>query len=191
MPYVGWWIDEWKSKLQGGRIVWIMFSVSRDERPNWRWRKEGWRSSLIERVVRAMDILRIRSWRPLLREQWCWKNGRPPGWTEMLDKTVEISVPEVPVRTAVSPFRRMVHQTRLSTDAWNKCNDSVLDVVRTPDVVVRRYVGFHPQKTIVEKPVDLSNGKKFRGKSWKRFSVRLLMFLGDESLHSIGPQVVV
>ena len=52
-------------------------------------------------------------------------------------------------------------------------------------------MGFHSLKTIVEKPVDLSNGKKIWEKSLKRFSVCLLMFLGDESLHSVGSQVVV
>jgi len=49
--------------------------------------------------------------------------------------------------TIPPPFWRIVPQTRLSTRAWIiQCNESVLDVVRTPDVIVRRYVGFHPLK---------------------------------------------
>ena len=55
-------------------------------------------------------------------------------------------------------------------------------------VEVRRYVGFHPLKTIVEKPVM---GKNSEENLEKDSPYVLLMIPGDEGLHSMSPQVVV
>ena len=55
-------------------------------------------------------------------------------------------------------------------------------------VEVRRYVGFHPLKTIVEKPVM---GKNSEENLEKDSPYVLLMIPGDKGLHSMSPQVVV
>ena len=57
-----------------------------------------------------------------------------------------------------------------------------------PGIEVRRYVGFHPLKTIVEKPVGGINSEENLEKDSPYV---LLVFPGDEGLHSISPQVVV
>ena len=55
-------------------------------------------------------------------------------------------------------------------------------------VEVRRYVGFHPLKTIMEKPLL---GKNSEENLEKDFPYKLLVIPGDEGLHSMSPQVVV
>ena len=55
------------------------------------------------------------------------------------------------------------------------------------DVEVRRYVGFHPLKTIVEKPVLGKHSEE----NLEKDSYVLLVIPGDEGLHSMSPQVVV
>ncbi len=55
-------------------------------------------------------------------------------------------------------------------------------------VEVRRYVGFHPLKTIVEKPVLGNNSEENLEKDSPYV---LLVIPGDEGLHGMSPQVVV
>ena len=63
---------------------------------------------------------------------------------------------------------------------------------RTPDVVVRRYVGFHPLKTNCRKTFDVRHRKKIPRKILKKIlRTLLLVFLGNQSLHCIVLQVVV
>ena len=56
-----------------------------------------------------------------------------------------------------------------------------------PDVDVRRYVGFHPLKTIVEKPLVGKNSVEIL----KDSPYILLVLPGDEGLHGISPKVIV
>ena len=55
-------------------------------------------------------------------------------------------------------------------------------------VEVRRYVGFHPLKTIVENPVL---GKNSEENLEKDSPYVLLVIPGDEGLHSKSPLIVV
>ena len=55
-------------------------------------------------------------------------------------------------------------------------------------VEVRRYVGFHPLKTIVEKTVAGENSEENLEKDSPYV---LLVFPGDEGLHGISSQVVM